>query len=340
MLWLIFGVMLCAAIAFLLVPLYRGDGRFTWRIAASMLLLVGTAVLTYTTVGSPDAQDVVAQEPGQPQSPEAVEAMVSSLAARLEDNPEDLDGWKMLGRSYAVLGRFDDAVDSYERASELENSENGQTLADLAEVLFMADNQNLNGRAGQLFESALSVSPGNPKALFYSGLSAAGRGDNALAADRWEALLATSPPPEVEQALRGRIEALRGEASAIPTAAPASNDATVIIDVEVGSDASGLSPDTTVFVIARDPQQPTPPVAVARRKLNELPARITLTDADAMLPGRPLSGFNQVEVVVRASVSGQPMAQPGDWFGSAVIDVVSEPLAASATTIAIDQQVR
>ena len=340
MLWLIFAVMLCAAIAAVLVPLYKGDGRFTWRIALSLLLVSGTAVLTYATVGSPDAQDVVAQAPGQPQSPEAIEAMVESLASRLNDNPDDLDGWKMLGRSYAVMGRFDDAVASYERAIGLENSENGQTLADLAEVLFMADNQNLNGRAGQLFESALTRSPGNPKALFYSGLAAAGRGDNGLAADRWEALLATSPPPEVEQALRGRIAALRGESNELAVPQPNNGSAAITVDVEVGSDVAGLSPDATVFVIARDPAQPTPPVAVARRKFNELPTQVTLTDADAMLPGRPLSGFSQVEIVVRASASGQPMAQPGDWFGTAVIDVTSAEPAAAATTIAIDQKVR
>ena len=143
-----------------------------------------------------------------------IQQMVNSLAARLQGNPDDLAGWKMLGRSYLQLQNFPGAVAAFEKAVEMESAQNGQTLADLGEAVLMTDQTTLLGRAGQLFENALALTPDNPKALFYSGMAAVQRGDNALAAERWEALLATSPPENVQNILRQRIAELRGETQA------------------------------------------------------------------------------------------------------------------------------
>jgi cytochrome c-type biogenesis protein CcmH len=74
-----------------------------------------------------------------------------------------------------------------------------------------------------------------------------------------------------------------------------------------------------VFIIARDPAQPSPPIAVTRRLLSELPTTVSLTDAESMVQGRNLSGFERFELLVRVSVSGQPATQPGDWYGSAIV---------------------
>lgn len=326
--------MLLAAVAFVLVPLRRAGGKGKAVPLAAGAVIVAVAAAVYWHAGSPEARFVVAAD--QVQTPESIDAMVASLAARLEDNPDDVDGWKMLGRSYRAMERFEESVDAYERAMELEGSSNGQTVAELAEALFLADADSLNGRAGELFETALALSPGNAKALFFSGLSAAGRGDNALAADRWEALLATSPPPEVAEALRSRIALLRGETPAAMPAPVQLAGKAVSIEIQAGDNVTGLDASTTVFVIARDPAQPMPPVAVARRQWQELPATVTLSDADAMLPGRPLSAFQRLEIVVRASASGQPTAQPGDWFGEATVDRTSE----TSVAITVDRQVR
>ncbi len=80
-----------------------------------------------------------------------------------------------------------------------------------------------------------------------------------------------------------------------------------------------LPVDATVFVIARDPAQPSPPSAATRRLLSELPSVIELGDRDSMVPGRPLSGFPEFELLARVSVSGSPAAQAGDWFGSIIV---------------------
>ena len=94
-------------------------------------------------------------------------------------------------------------------------------------------------------------------------------------------------------------------------------------------------PESTVFIIARDPEQPSPPIAAVRRRTSELPTEISITDADAMIPGRVPSAFATLEIVARISLSGQPIAQSGDWYGQQIIQANS----ASPVQIVIDQQV-
>lgn len=89
----------------------------------------------------------------------------------------------------------------------------------------------------------------------------------------------------------------------------ASPDLSAGVVVHVSTNAV-LDPATPVFVIVRRPDVPGPPVAVRRLIASDLPARITLTDADAMLPGTRLSGA--LDVMARASLSGSPTSTSGD----------------------------
>ena len=91
----------------------------------------------------------------------------------------------------------------------------------------------------------------------------------------------------------------------------------IVVDIGVSAAARAALPaDASVFVIARDPAQPSPPIAVSRRRLADLPAQVALGDRDAMIPGRNLSAFDTFEIVVRASASGNPTEASGDWFGT------------------------
>jgi cytochrome c-type biogenesis protein CcmH len=319
-LWIIFAAMLLAGALFVCWPLYRVQRKLSIgsTIAALLIMLVGGGL--YTLIGSPGA-------PSGPAASPSVDEMVAALEGRLQENPDDLAGWKMLGRSFMQMQNYPRAVSAFEQAMELEGGNDGNTISELAEAVLFQQGERVAGRSAQLFEQALSVSPNNPKALFYGGIAAIERGDKALAADRWESLLAQAPPPEIQEVLRTRIAEWRGTARA---------DLTLAINITLGSQAMAeLEPDTSVFIIARDPQQPSPPIAAARRQLAELPATVSLSDADAMIPGRLLSQFPRLEVVVRASLSGEPIAQPGDWFGAATI----ETSVTTSVDITIDGQV-
>ncbi len=93
--------------------------------------------------------------------------------------------------------------------------------------------------------------------------------------------------------------------------------------------------DANVFVIARDPAQPSPPIAVSRIRVSELPAVVSLGDTQSMVAGRDLSGFEEFELLARVSLSGSPAASSGDWFGSLIV----RPSDSNSVFLAIDQQV-
>lgn len=329
MIWIALGLMLLAATLVVAWPLYRRQRRLTPPLVGAVVTICIVSAAVYSQIGTPVPPD----------APPSIDAMVSSLARRLEQNPTDVDGWKMLGRSYVQLQRYEEAQRAFARAVELESSNDAQTLADLGETVILSEGGRIGERAGQLFENALALEPNNPKALFYGGIAAIERSNRALAADRWEALLALSPPPEIQDILRQRVAEWR---DAAPEAAPAASTVTAgngsLITANVSLSepaAAALGPDATVFIIARDPAQPSPPVAVQRRKVSELPASVTLDDGDAMIPGRLLSGFERLEILARASVSGEPTAQPGDWYGEQVVTVTGQP----SVDIVIGQQV-
>ena len=302
MIWFLFGAMLLAAALCVAWPLYRQDRR----LSAGLVAAVGTVLVVSAAVYS------VLGTPVPPETPDVGE-MLASLEARLAEQPDDVDGWKMLGRSYMHLENYPGAVRAFTRAVELEGSANAQTLVSLGEALLGTDREALTGNAGQLFENAVAIAPNDQRALFYAGMAAAARGDTSLAADRWEALLAQSPPPEVRAILEARVAAWRGTGL---EAEGSAGSPIVQVDVSLSEDArAAVGPDATVYIIARDPAQPSPPIAAVRRKASELPMTVALGDADSMIPGRLLSSFENLEIVARASLSGQPLEQSGDWYG-------------------------
>jgi cytochrome c-type biogenesis protein CcmH len=78
-----------------------------------------------------------------------------------------------------------------------------------------------------------------------------------------------------------------------------------------------VPPDAALFLAAKDPTQPGPPFAAKRHMANELPLEVQLSDADAMMPGRTMSSAQQLTIIARVSLGGQPVAASGDLFGEA-----------------------
>ncbi|MEO1244278.1 MAG: tetratricopeptide repeat protein [Pseudomonadota bacterium] len=326
--WVIFAAMAAVAVVFVVLPLVR-EAR-----VLSGVLIVATCLLSagvYWQVGSPGTPSGGGQVPD-------VAAMVAGLAERLEERPDDVQGWKMLGRSYMQLGNYGGAIEAFSKAVELESGQDAQALVSLGEAHLSNNDQQMTPREIALFENAITVDPELPAAQFWSGIGAATRGDLELAASRWEKLLNSEPAPnpEVTQLLTQKIAEWRGVTPAPAMSAAAGSDQ-INLNVELSDEAKTELPDeASVFVIARDPRQPVPPIAVQRRMLSELPASLTLSDRDAMIPGRNLSAFAEVEIVARVSLSGQPVQQSGDWFGSVSASIGS----GDVLDVVIDEKVQ
>ncbi len=343
-LWVLFAAMSLVAVGFAVWPLYKHQKSLTPLIAMAVVVVVALSSGLYYYNGKPDLSSGISALTD-------LDDTVANLAARLASNPDDLNGWKMLGRSYMTMSNFKGAVDAFERAVELESAEDAQTLVSLGEALLADTGSGVSGRIAALFENALALEPSNPQALFYGGIGAFNRQDTDLAADRWERLLELNPPAEIQGVLEQRIAEWRGEA--LPAMAQASPPTETVPPTEASAQIPGpgtvvsaaisltdaavaaLPAEATVFVIARDPTQPVPPIAVARRRLSELATAIELGDRESMVPGRELSGFAEFELLARVSLSGQPNAQSGDWFGTAIV----KPAESNTIELLIDQQV-
>ena len=287
-------------------PAAPGGNRF---VAYSVLTVPLVAVGIYFAVGSPSAIN-----PQQDSSQREIEAMVERLAARLKENPDDVEGWKMLGRSYGVLGRFPEAIEAYAKAAT-RAPRDADVLVDLADVLAMANGQRLEGEPEKLVERALALDPQNLKGLALSGTAAFVRGDFARAAAQWEKMLPlVGSDSEDARVIRGNIEEARAKAGA---AGPAPKLAGT---VSLSSKLKGkASPDDTVFIFARAAEGPRVPLAVLRKKVRELPVSFALDDSMAMAPGLKLSAFPRVVVGARISKSGNAASQPGDLEGASAV---------------------
>lgn len=300
------------------------------------------ALAVYLAVGNPEA--VLA--PGDADSPQhsvseqQVQVLVERLAARLKDNPEDAEGWVMLGRSHMVLGRFKEAVEAYANATA-RMPKNAQLLADYADALGMAQGRSLEGEPERIIARALAVDPGNVKALALAGTAAFDKQDYAKATDYWGRIVPLVPQDsELAQSIRASIAEAQERGGGAPAAkkAPVAAGASRVSGVvKLAPElAAKVRPEDTVFIFARPAEGPRMPLAILRRQARDLPLAFTLDDTMAMSPAMKLS--DQARIVVGARISKTASANPqaGDLQGlTAPVKVGAERV-----SVVIDTELR
>ncbi|HTM62240.1 MAG TPA: c-type cytochrome biogenesis protein CcmI [Burkholderiales bacterium] len=295
------------------------------------------AVAVYFTTGAPGA---LSPRPHEVEpTAEQINGMVARLAAKLRENPDDADGWKLLGRSYMVLGKFPEAVAAYAKAAE-KSPRDAQLLADFADALAMTRGEKLAGEPEQLVLRAIQVDPNNLKALALAGTAAYERQDFAKAAEFWGRMLPLVPADsEDARMIASNVEEAKklagiggGEKPTVASAHPGVRG-TVTLSAEMKKQAKA---DDMVFIFARAAEGPPMPLAVMRAKVGDLPLTFALNDSMAMAQGLNVSAFPRIVVTARVSKSGSAKPAPGDLQGA------SAPVAndASGVKVLIDTVVR
>ena len=248
-------------------------------------------------------------------SPEnmSVEEMVEAVKQRLRDNPEDANGWFILGRTLMSLQKIDQAVTAYQRTYDLVGEDPGVLLS-LADALAMQQEGMMAGEPEQLVLRALEISPQEPNGLWLAGLAAEQNQEFALAHDYWTRLLPLiDEDPESIREVRGLIDALEQIDPKLQS--DLATGAILTLAVSLSEAIQHLANENdSVFVYAKAMNGPPMPLAVKRLSVAELPARITLSDDDAMVASMKLSSFDEIIVGARVSKSGNPVAQPGDLY--------------------------
>jgi cytochrome c-type biogenesis protein CcmH len=172
----------------------------TRKFAYGVGMAIPIGVITfYLAVGNPQGLSpslpqmaAPATQPGGPMSNEQIAANVEKLAKKLEQNPNDAEGWLMLARSYMSMERFADAASAYEHATAL-NGNDANIWADYAAASAMANGQRLAGKPMESISRALQIDPRNQKALDLAGSAAYQAGDYKKAIDYWQKLLTQLP---------------------------------------------------------------------------------------------------------------------------------------------------
>ena len=301
------------------------------RLAAPLvgLLVPLLAIALYLQLG----QSHLLTEEGQAELAQAqqaahdmanVDGMVQQLAARLQQDPDNLEGWQMLGRSLLAMQRYPDAARAFAQTIRI-GGEQPDLLADYAEALAMASDGQLIGDPLELVDRVLAMQPMHEKGLWLGGIAAFQRSDFGAALDYWGRLdqvitvghpnrqLLTDYMAQARSALAGGGAPVAATGDGIPAAADTSIEVTVDLDPSL---VGRLADGDTLFVFARAAQGPRMPLAIVRQTAVDFPLTVTLDDSQAMMPNLRLSGFSEVTVGARISRSGDATPQPGDLQGS------------------------
>lgn len=327
------------AVAAVAIPLlkHREDnapiaGTITAIVIPVSVLLIYAVISSY-----PWQQDVQATAMAPPVAQDqSVVTAIDRLEQRLNAEPDDTNGWLLLGRSYIAEQRYMEADSAYRKVLELTDGSSIEAMVGLSEAIVLSGKTSDFTEAGTLIETVLAEDPDNRKALWYGGQIALSQDNSSIARERWSKLLTLSPPEALQRILEIQLQAL--EAPVIPADVPVTTATTtgITITVEIDESLRGLVKDgARLFIIARDADAPGPPLAAVPRLARDLPVTVTITDADRMIPDRSLADIERIKIIARIANGGDALAAPGDIFGEAMwqqFQVQNKPL-----TIMLDQ---
>ncbi|MGD9870543.1 MAG: c-type cytochrome biogenesis protein CcmI [Thauera sp.] len=305
--------------------------------AAVALSIPLAAVGAYLTIGEPDALNPENLATQQGFTQDQVQDMVGSLEARLKEEPDNAEGWAMLARTYLILQDYPKAATAYAQLDRVV-PDNPNVLSDWADVV--AAMEGFGGKAEELVQRALQVSPGHPKALALAGTAAYQRNDFAGAVGYWERILAQIPAGDPSaEGVRASINDARakagmqplGENEGLAAAVPAQSELKVSGRLELdGALAERVAADDVVFVFVRS-EAGGPPLAALRFTGGELPLAFSF-DGEQLIMGNT-EVPERVVIAARVAKGGDATARSGDLEGA------SAPVSpdAEGVTVVIDR---
>lgn len=327
----------------------RGGKSAMAIVIASLAIIPAAAVFLYGQWGAMDdveqfraMQEMMAADGdrrGQMQE------LTAQLRERLENNPENTEGWAMLARSYMRIEQYEDAAWAFERLAEsIEGDQNSKAVAWglSAQAAFFLSEGDLNPQVSNAIEKARSINPDEVNSLGLLGIHAFSQQNFEEAIRYWERIVSVAPNhPQIASIRQGIEQAYQRLGREVPQVQPMDVSAAgVTVRVEIDEAFQGDIPDdTTLFVLARRKGvQGGPPLAVARLTAGRLPMEIRLDDRFNMSPGAKLSEAGEVRLQARLSRSGNASPQAGDWQGQVEEPVPVSEAEGDPVTLVIDTQ--
>jgi len=345
--WIIAIALLAIPAVIISWPLITGPARDKMTGVFIILMTPLAGVLAYQYIGTPEAIGLVAATPASsPQQQQAhssqqgqMDELVASLQQRLLENPDDPEGWLILGRSLKTMQRYTEAETSFKNANRLVPND-PRIMIELAESsLFASGEAQISPEIRQLLESALAIDPDQQKGLWLIGMAAAQDGDEAAAITFWQRLLdQLDPASGAAGSVNQQIEMARtrlGGADPLATAEepdasaplvtkkaarepvvaePAVEGFNIPVTITISDDLSGSIPANAVLFVFMHPAGAVGmPLAVKRLSPRGFPMSLNFSDADLLNPGGSLQDFEQLDISARISMKGIANAATGDY---------------------------
>ena len=299
-------------------PAAKTEKPAIWTAVVLAVALPLGSMGMYMWVGQPEALNPLALKTPDQVDPKDLTKMAQTLAEKLQDKPDNLQGWVMLGRTYRTLENFDAALRAYDSALKL--TDDDDLKLERIEVIAMQRQGQFEGEPWNVIREVLQRDPQHFGALLTAGSASYAEGKFADALKYWEQarkpLDANNPDLEgLESAIATVRERLgMPPAKAAPAAASGLN---VTGQVNLSASLkSKASPNDVVFIYATPANGDRMPLAIFKTTVSQLPFNFTLDDSTAMAPDRKLSAAGEVMVKVRVTKSGNAMPQSGDLSGS------------------------
>ena len=350
--WIYAIALLAISAAIISWPLIGGSAKDRITALFIFLMIPLAGIMMYQGIGTPAAINMQAAKPVQQSSQQQtahseqqgqMDELVASLQQRMAQNPDDPDGWLILGRSLKSMQRYAEAETALQNAYRL-LPDNPMVMVELAEAnLFASGSQEISPQAQQLIESALAIDPKLQKGLWLMGMTSAQNGDDALAITYWQRLLeqldpASGPASSVIQQIQmaqvrmgqaspatmvagstvadpvtekaAVTEAVVAEPVATPPAAAGLN---IPVTLTIADDLAGLVPGNgALFVFIHPSGGAGMPLAVKRLAPRGFPMSLNFTDTDLLQAGMSLQDFEKLDISARISAGGIANSGSGD----------------------------
>ena len=299
-------------------PAAKTEKPAIWTAVVLAVALPLGSMGMYMWVGQPEALNPLALKTPDQVDPKDLTKMAQTLAEKLQDKPDNLQGWVMLGRTYRTLENFDAALRAYDSALKL--TDDDDLKLERIEVIAMQRQGQFEGEPWNVIREVLQRDPQHFGALLTAGSASYAEGKFADALKYWEQarkpLDANNPDLE---GLESAIATVRERLGMPPAKAAPAVTSGLNVTGQVNLSASlksKASPNDVVFIYATPANGDRMPLAIFKTTVSQLPFNFTLDDSTAMAPDRKLSAAGEVMVKVRVTKSGNAMPQSGDLSGS------------------------
>jgi cytochrome c-type biogenesis protein CcmH len=325
--WIIAVALLVIPAAVISWPFFAGPTRERMLGIWVLVMMPLAGLLLYQQVGNPKAinqptvtpqQQQTSQQPHDSRQPQ-MDEMVASLQKRMEENPDDPEGWVILGRTLKTMQRYAEAETALRNANRL-LPDNALVMVELAEAsLFASGSPQVSDEMRQLLEAALKIDPQQQKGLWLLGMAAAQDGDHAKAVSIWQQLLGLLDPASgAAQTVSQQIEMSRekgGLASAAQDEPVESFTGFELpVDITLADDLAGPLPANSIlFVFMHPAGQKGMPLAVKRIPSPRFPLSTSFSNKDLLQPGTSLNEYPELDISARISMSGIANIASGDY---------------------------